>query len=81
MGEKSKWKYYGYSANYRGIPLVVAIFKFLRVAYHNGLINGLDYLYGYLDNMVIRKEKLEHPELKRYFRRVSFNRLINIFTK
>lgn len=81
MGEKSKWKYYGFSACYRGVPIPIACIKFFRVSYHNGLRNAFDYIFGYFENLFFKREKLKNKELTEYFKKISYKRILSFIMK
>lgn len=70
----------GYHAYYRGHTLFYAGLKSLFLILAKRRVKmGYDYFVGYLDSMIRRKDRIENPEVRSYFRNYMINKLTHKF--
>lgn len=68
VGERSKQRYYGSSAYFRGNTLLYALVRFLKFASHGHLSDASDYLGGYWSALVGGTPRIDDPEIRAYFK-------------
>ena len=68
VGARSKQRYYGSSAYYRGNTLTYALVRFGKFAMLGNFLDARDYLGGYCEALRRRSPRIEDPEIRSYFR-------------
>lgn len=68
VGTRSKQKYYGSSAYFRGNTPFYALLRFLKFSAHGRVSHGLDYLSGYFGALRRNEQRIQDEALRAYFR-------------
>lgn len=72
----------GYHAYYRGHTLLFIIIRSLYLVLYKGRFrNAYTFFMGYFNALVNNKPRIEHSEVRNYFRYYMFNKLTNKFEK
>jgi glycosyltransferase involved in cell wall biosynthesis len=67
MGRKVNYRYYGYSAYYRGVPLIRILMKSVKLAVKLRIIEAWKYLTEYLYHYLRGADKVNDVDILRYF--------------
>ncbi len=67
VGARSKQRYYGGSAYFRGNTLAYALVRFGKFAMYGRLTDARDYLGGYWSARASNSPRIEDPEIRTYF--------------
>jgi glycosyltransferase involved in cell wall biosynthesis len=81
VGTRSKQRYYGASAYFRGNTPAYALLRFAKFAGYGRLLDGRDYLAGYFSAYLKRAPRLDDPELRQYFRTYIPRKLVRRFCR
>jgi glycosyltransferase involved in cell wall biosynthesis len=75
VGKKVNYSYYGYSAYFRGITPLYAIFKTINYFFIGKSTQAYGYFKGYFTSYFSRKERIQDPAIRNYFARYFFKKL------
>lgn len=81
VGTRSKQRYYGASAHFRGNTPLYAIIRFAKFVTHGQVANGKDYLAGYFGAQFKKEPRLDDPSLRTYFRTYLRRKMMRYMTR